>query len=148
LAKEEGTVIGLEAQNAIVKTKKPEACEGCSSRGACNAMGGDNDMEVRAINEAQARIGDRVILSFETSSLLKATFFLYVFPIICMFAGALAGQRLALSMHLNESGLSVIFGFLFFLVSIVFVKIRGNKMAGENKYQPRVIRIKKRGQAL
>jgi sigma-E factor negative regulatory protein RseC len=144
LATEEGIVIGIDALTALVKTKKSESCEGCASRKSCNVMGGDNDMEVEAINDAQARVGDRVILNFETASLLKATFFLYVFPIIFMFAGALAGQRMAGAWNIDESVLSVVFGFIFFFVSIVIVKIKGNKMAGQDRYRPRIIRIKKR----
>ena len=146
MATEEGIVIGIDALTALVKTKKSESCEGCASRKSCNVMGGSNDMEVEAINDVQARVGDRVILSFETASLLKATFFLYVFPIIFMFAGALAGQRMARGSNMDESVLSVVFGFIFFFVSIVIVKIKGNKMAGQNRYRPRIIRIKKRPQ--
>ncbi len=144
MATEEGIVIGLDAYTAMVKTKKSESCEGCASRTSCNVMGGGNDMEVEAINEVQAQVGDRVVLNFETTSLLKATFFLYVFPIIFMFAGALTGQKAALALNVNESGLSVIFGFLFFLVSIVIVKIKGNKMAKQNRYRPKIVRITKR----
>ena len=65
-------------------------------------MGGGNDMEVEAINEVQAQVGDHVILNFETASLLKATFFLYVFPIIFMFAGALTGQKMVLALNVDE----------------------------------------------
>lgn len=146
MATEEGVVIGIDALTALVKTKKSESCEGCASRKSCNVMGGDNDMEVEAINDAQARVGDRVILSFETASLLKATFFLYVFPIIFMFAGALAGQRVARASNMDESVLSVVFGFILFFVSIFIVKIKGNKMAGQNRYRPRIVRIKERPQ--
>ena len=147
MATEEGIVIGTDTLTAMVKTKKSESCEGCASRKSCNVMGGGNDMEVEAINEVQARIGDRVTLSFETSSLLKATFFLYVFPIIFMFAGALTGQRMAQALNVDESGLSVAAAFIFFLVSIFIVKIKGNKMAGQNRYRPRIVRIKKRPQS-
>jgi len=45
---------------------------------------------------------------------------------------------------MDESVLSVVFGFIFFLVSMLIVKIKGNKMAGQNRYRPRIIRIKKR----
>jgi hypothetical protein len=52
-------------------------------------------MEVEAINTARARVGDRIVLNIQTGSLLKATFLLYVFPILAMIAGAVLGQTVA-----------------------------------------------------
>jgi sigma-E factor negative regulatory protein RseC len=106
-------------------------------------MGGGEEMEVEVINSAGAAIGDQVVISFETSSLLKATFLLYVFPILCMFAGALVGQEIAFQLHLNASVSAAVFGFLFFLVSIVFIRVKANKMGRQEQYRPRIIRIKK-----
>ncbi len=147
MATEEGIVIRIDNSIAWIKTKRSAACEHCSSKKSCNAMGGDNDMEVQAINLTDARVGDQVILSFETGSLLKATFLLYVFPILCMFAGAYLGREIALVRQYDESVLSAIFSFLFLIVSIVFVRVKGNKMALDNKYQPKIIRISKRAAA-
>jgi len=143
VATEEGIVIKLDAKTAWVKTKKSSACESCSSQKARCVMAGGDEMEVEVINVAGASIGDQVVIRFETSSLLKATFLLYVFPILCMFAGALIGQEIASVIQLGVSASSAIFGFLFFLVSIVFIKIKANKMGGQDQYRPRIIRIRK-----
>jgi sigma-E factor negative regulatory protein RseC len=143
LATEEGIVIRLELNHAWVKTQKSTSCESCASRKSCNVMGGGKEMEVKAINTAGAMIGDRVLMSFETSSLLKATFLLYVFPIICMFVGAVVGQEIASSVNFGESAASAVSGFLFFLLSLIFVRIKANKMGNESQYQPKIIRIKK-----
>ncbi len=143
MATEEGIVIKLEADRAWVKTKKSVSCESCASRKSCNVMGGSNDMEVAAINTAGAAVGDRVVMNFETSSFLKATFLLYVFPIICMFLGAVVGQEIAPAVNLGESVASAVSGFLFFFFSILFVRVKANKMGNESRYQPKIIRIKK-----
>ncbi len=143
MATEEGIVIKLDAKTAWVKTKKSSACESCSSQKACSVMSGGDEMEVEVINAVGASIGDQVIISFETSSLLKATFLLYVFPILCMFAGAIIGQEIAPVLQLGVSVSSAISGFLFFLASIVFIKIKANKMGRQDQYRPRIIRIKK-----
>ena len=146
MATEQGIVIRTETETAWVKTQKTKACEGCSSRGACSVMGGGEDMEVEAINAAGGKVGDRVVLSFETASLLKATFLVYVFPIICMLIGALIGQKLAPLLNLNGSTSSAIGGFLFLGLSILFVKIKGNRMSQQEEYRPKVIRILKHQQ--
>lgn len=148
MATEEGIVTKLVDGTAWVKTKKSQACEACASRDSCNVMGGGDEMEVETINTAGADVGDLVIISFETASLLKATFLLYVFPILCMFVGAVVGQKMASSFQVNPSVLSAVGGFLFFLVSLVFIRIKANKMGRQDRYRPRVLRIKKPGKSV
>ena len=100
-------------------------------------------MEVEAINEAGAQIGDRIIISIETASLLKASFLLYVFPILFMIAGAVIGQKTGPLLDIDPSVFSAVVGFLFFFISFWFVKSRGNSMARKNEYKPKIIRILK-----
>jgi len=143
MATEEGVVLRIDSRTAWVKTQKTNACEGCSSRGACSVMGGGEDMEVQAINAAGGQVGDRVVLSFDTSSLLKASFLLYVFPIICMLLGAFAGMQVAPAVNFDTSIVSAICAFLFFGLSFLFVKSKGNRMAQKDEYRPKIIRILK-----
>ena len=146
MATEEGVVLRIGSRTAWVKTQKTKSCEGCSSRGACSVMGGGGeDMEVQAINAAGGKVGDRVVLSFDTSSLLKASFLLYVFPIICMLVGAFAGMQVAPAVNFDASIVSAICAFSFFGLSFLFVKSKGNRMAQKDEYRPKIIRILRGG---
>jgi len=98
-------------------------------------------MEVEAINDAGAKVGQNVVLSFETAPLLKATFLLYVLPILFLLAGAIIGDKITPFFNFDESTLSIIIGLLFFGLAIVFVKLKGNKLAKKDAYRPKVIRI-------
>ena len=104
-------------------------------------MGGDNEMEVNAINEAGAKLGDRIVLSFKTSSLLKASFLLYVFPILLLIIGAAIGQEIAPKFDFNPSGFSAIIGFAFFFAALLIIKTTANKLAKKNDYRPKIIKI-------
>ena len=141
MATEQGVVLRADSQTAWVKTVRSTACEGCSAKGSCHGTGGAQDREVKALNTAGARAGDRIVLGFETGSLLKATFLIYVFPIILLVVGAAHGQMLAPIIDLNASVLSVLSGFAFFFSALIFVKARANKMAKKDGYQPKVIKI-------
>ena len=141
---EKGIVIETNDGTAWVKTEKSSACESCSSRGSCLALGGGNDMKVKAINTIGAASGDRVVLSFRSSSLLKATFFLYMFPVLCLIGGATAGLLLAPRWNVNDQTLSAVTGFFCFFVSIIIIRVRGNKMSLKDEYKPKIIRIVKR----
>lgn len=141
MATEEGVVIEINAGNALVTTTKTSACKGCAAKSSCNAMGGGKEMKVEAINLVGAQIGQNVVISFETTPLLKATFMLYMFPIIVLLIGAFTGQKLGFILNFNPSLCSAFTGFFFFGVSILFVRLQGNKMAKKAEYHPKIIRI-------
>jgi len=141
LATEQGVVLRTDSEAAWVKTTRSSACEGCTARGSCHSMGAGQEMEVKALNPAGAREGDRIVLSFETGSLLKATFLIYVFPIIFLIAGAALGQMLAPRMAFDSSALSVLLGFAFFFTALFIIKARANKMAKKNAYRPKITKI-------
>jgi sigma-E factor negative regulatory protein RseC len=141
MATEQGIVIKTDSKATWVKTVKSGNCAGCSVRGSCHAMGSGDEMEVKVINEAGAKVGDRIILSFKTSSLLKATFLLYVFPILLLIVGAVFGQAMASKFDFNPSALSAIMGFSFFFAALLIIKTTANKLAKKNEYQPKIIKI-------
>ena len=133
MATEQGIVIKTDSRATWVKTVKSGNCAGCSARGSCNTMGGNGEMEVKAINEAGARVGDRIVLSFKTSSLLKATFLLYVFPILLLIIGAAVGQEMAPKFDISPSGFSAIMGFMYFFAALLIIKTKPNKLARKNE---------------
>ena len=141
MATEQGIVIKADSNAAWVKTVKTGDCAGCTARGSCHSLGNSGEREVEAINVAGAREGDRILLLFETSSLLKATFLLYVFPILLLVVGAVLGQTMAPQLDFSPSGMSLLTGSTFFLAAVLIVKIRANKMARKQEYRPKVIKI-------
>jgi sigma-E factor negative regulatory protein RseC len=141
LATEQGIVLRTDSESAWVRTTRSSACEGCTARGSCHTLDSGQEMEVKALNPAGARAGDRIVLSFETGSLLKATFLIYVFPIIFLIAGAAIGQLLAPLIGFSPSTLSVLLGFTSFFSALFIMKARANKMAQKNAYQPKITKI-------
>jgi sigma-E factor negative regulatory protein RseC len=147
MATEEGVVFKMGASGAgtaWVKTTRSSACESCSSRDTCHGESGgkEMEMEVEAINTADARVGDRVLLNIRTASLLKATFLLYVFPILAMIAGAVLGQAVAVMRDADPSGLSALFGFLFFGLAFIVIRITGRHLSKNTSYQPEIIKVR------
>jgi len=141
VATEQGIVIRTGIREAWVKTVKSASCEGCTARGSCHSLSDSGEQEVHAINEVGAEVGDRIVLSFETSSLLKATFLIYVFPILLLVIGAALGQEIAPYLDFNSSGFSAIVGFSFFFAAVLVIKIKANKMAQKNEYRPKIVKV-------
>ncbi len=143
MAIEQGIVtkIGADPQTAWVKTKPCTACESCSARDGCNEAAKIQEQEVQVLNAVGARVGDRIQLSISTGSLLKATFLLYLFPVICMLIGGLAGNALAGRFTSDPTLVSVCAALLCLAAAMVFVRFRGNKLAAKSEYRPKIIRV-------
>lgn len=145
MAFEEGVVFKMGAPGsgtAWVKTTRTNACESCSSRHACHAEEPSQEMEVQALNTADARVGDRIVLNISSTSLLKASFLLYVFPVLAMIAGAVLGQSVALGDGMNVSATAALFAFLAFGLAFLVIRIIGRQLAKNTRYQPEIIKIR------
>jgi sigma-E factor negative regulatory protein RseC len=146
LATEEGIVTKVYSSTAWVKCTKSAACESCSAKGFCDSVGGggsDDVVEVEAINAAGAKVDDRVTISFETSSLLKVSFLVYMVPVLFLILGVVIGDKIAPIFNYDQSIFSVFVGFLFLLAAFFFVKAKGKELSKKDEYQPKIIRILK-----
>ena len=144
MATEQGIVVqaGLkDGHIALVKTVQSGACEACSARHQCNPGAKGEDREVEAINAVDAKVGDLIQISMDTGALLKATFLLYVFPIIFLLIGSFAGHVIGSTIDVNASMLSVLFGIASFASAMLIVRYRAGHMALKQKYQPKITRI-------
>ena len=144
MATESGVVTKIAfkgAHTAWVKTKPSSACESCSSRHQCSTKSGNQEREVEAINDVGAKAGDRIQMAINTGSLLKATFLLYIFPVLCMLAGGIAGHAIALRLRWDTSLLSALTAMACLAAAMLVVRFGGNRLAQKAAYRPRIIRI-------
>lgn len=144
MALEQGIVIEMGntgKQTAWVETIVSPACESCASKGSCHGSSDKNRRKVEAINEAGANVGDLIQLSLSTSSMLKATFLLYLFPVLCMLAGAVVANAVADRFWPDSSAFTAIVAIVFFGLAMLAVRIKGNRLAVKTDYRPKIIRI-------
>jgi sigma-E factor negative regulatory protein RseC len=143
MATEEGYVFRVTPDNTVwVRTQRTKTCEHCDAQEECQSMGSKpEDMEIELSNDIGADIGDRVILSMPTGSLLYLSFLMYVAPIIVMIFGGICGQELARQYQMDETGFSVLFSLLFFAISLMIIRFFSHSMARKDKYKPKLTRI-------
>lgn len=149
MATEQGIVVQTGPPHrdnmALVRTVQSSACEACSARGQCNPNIKGKDREVEAVNLVNAKAGDIIQISMDNTALLKATFLLYVFPILCMLIGAFVGHSAGKTMETNPSAISALLGIICFIAAMVLVRRQAGYMALKLKYQPKITRIIGRG---
>jgi len=134
-----GTVQEIKKIYAIIKVQKSSACAQCSSRETCDIA--DKDAKIEVLNDLGAKKGDLVELSMPEGTLLKASFLVYLLPVIALLAGAFTGKALADATGINQTFASLAVGFL--LIGIVFyILIRRHRSEEyQKRFRPRMTRI-------
>jgi sigma-E factor negative regulatory protein RseC len=98
-------------------------------------------MEVEASNEAGAVEGDRVLIAFDTSSMMKASFLIYLLPILSMILGGFIGQSIAFEINGNPTHYSVVGALVFVILAFVVIRIVGKRLAKKEGYHPKILRV-------
>ncbi|MBF0142545.1 MAG: SoxR reducing system RseC family protein [Magnetococcales bacterium] len=98
MLQENGWVISVDGDHALVGSQPKAACGGCHSASSCSALSfgaGNRLIEVKVLNTVGARAGDRVILEVEESRFLRASLLVYGIPLVALVVGALLVASLA-----------------------------------------------------
>lgn len=138
---EEGNITKIIGNKAWVIVKRSSMCDSCGHRKGCISMANSTDMEIEALNTASGKIGDRVIVSLKSSSLLKIALLVYIAPVISLLLGVFIGIEFGNHFSYNPEICSLLFGAFTFIATFIIIKIIGNRMGNERKYIPEVTDI-------
>ncbi len=143
MIEEVGTIVELKSKSvAAVLCKKSSMCEHCASAGLCH-MGDDNrSMQVEALNQLGAEVGDRVRLVTSTRSFLQSSFILYIVPLVALVIGAAAGELIGLyvTVGIDPNLLAALIGSAFFAGSFLIIRV-GSRAIPRETYMPRIVEI-------
>jgi sigma-E factor negative regulatory protein RseC len=142
MAQKKGSVRSVSKEGwAMVVTEKGDACNNCESSQFCHSLADCSRIETRVINRASAVVGDRVIISLDSSSVFKSAMILYILPTLSLFIGAIGGSGFHKYLGVGETGAAIVFGFggLIFGFTIAFLISRRQTVV--NKLTPAITRI-------
>jgi sigma-E factor negative regulatory protein RseC len=96
--REEVLVVAVDGVYAMVSSQRKSACGSCHAEPSCSVLsggGGKRDTEIRAMNPIGAEVGQRVELEISEQQFLKASFLVYVLPVISLILFGVFGRYLA-----------------------------------------------------
>jgi sigma-E factor negative regulatory protein RseC len=94
MIEEQGTVVGLKGEWAVVEPSTSGGCSSCSSSGGCGTASlarffGQRKQQHYAQNPINARTGDQVVMGLEEKALLSSSLLMYLVPLLAMILGAI-----------------------------------------------------------
>lgn len=111
IIEEQGTVVKKLGNGRIqVVVKRSDACNTCPSKGACMMLTDSKEMLVEAHNRADADVGQRVVLSQVSTVILKASFTVYILPIVGLIVGVLVAKEVSGLLGINPELLMPLLG--------------------------------------
>lgn len=137
----EGIVTNASAATAWVETVRSKSCESCDACDSCNTQDKSLGTTIKLNNTINAGKGDRVIIGFKTAPLLKMSFMLYIFPVILLIAGAVAGEAFAPRLDMDPSLASVIAGVFSFALAFGIIRKAGDRLSTSREFKPFLVRI-------
>lgn len=132
MIEETGTVKSIDGKIATVNVPKKSACEGCTA-GTCKIE--EQSIEIEALNQAGAKVGQKVRVGIKSYAYMKGSMVVYGLPALSLVIGAVFGKELMSRVFTNTDSdiLSAIFGFAFFVISFVIVKVWINAASKETE---------------
>ncbi len=145
MMEEEGVVVRLENEFAIIHAERGSSCEGCSSKSTCHSLSGTDNkiMEMKARNEMVAVVGDRVKVAIDSIIFLKSSFLVYIVPLLFMIMGGIAGDSYARK-YMPGSDPDLVAGgagVICLIVSFLLIKVWSKGLENKREYQPVIIAI-------
>ncbi len=131
-----GIVIRTDGMNAIVKVEKKDACEDCGLGGECKST--DDGIEIDAINQLHAKVGQTVRISMKPLAYLKGSMLIFGMPVVLFIAGAIVGKIVGeeYMAGMNSDIVAAIAGFSALLLSLFGVRQYSNKNEKKAEYKP------------
>lgn len=132
-------VSSIEDNKLQVLTSRTASCGDCSScGGGCEV----ETINLNINNKIDAQVGDFVEITYKSSSMLKVTGLLYIFPLIMMVLGVVLGYNLDLGIQGEAKDLvSFGFGIIFLAISLVVVNQIDRRFKNNNLLSVRKINI-------
>ena len=138
---ETGIVRSVSGVMATVFVEKKSVCDQCQA--GCPMT--ESGAEIEAINQAKAKVGEKVRVVMKPYTYLKGSVLVYGVPALALVIGAVAGKEFLgrFLPHIDPDTSSAIFGFGAFILSFAFIKYWISKAEKKTEYKPVIEEILK-----
>jgi len=146
MLEEQGIVVEINEQFAIVETKRTSLCGQCAANKGCGTASlasilGQKPTTIQVVKHKNTKVGDKVLIGLEEQALLKSAFAFYLPPLLGLFVAALGYDILAKTTPLpNHEILTVLAGLLGFFTGFMWVKRLAIRLSENTHYQPVILK--------
>lgn len=140
---EEGVILTEDGPLATVRVERASCATECGSGCVCAMDAQGKTLIVQAINRAAAHAGDRVRLAMHPNRVLGMAALAYLFPLVLLFAGAIAGPALfgALGLEIAVDAARALTSLVGLALGFVLLKLAFLRVKPSGTFTPIVVEI-------
>lgn len=136
---ESGHVRQVTEGKAVVEIQRGSACSKCHAECACSGEDAQM-MQVEARDPLGVQVDQYVQLSIENTSVLRASFVVYMIPLFALISGVLVGEYVGRTVGIQNL-FEILFGFGALGLSLLIVRLYNNVFQRDIRNQPVITRI-------
>lgn len=142
MIEENGRVLAVKNGFAEIETIRTSSCTACRARHGCGhhavaQMSSSNRMKMNALCDLDVLVGQEVVVGIPEDTLLKASIWMYLIPLIGLIGGATLPSLIN-----NDPILPVMGALLGFSGGFLFARGKAEGVSGNPDFMPRVLRVK------
>jgi positive regulator of sigma E activity len=134
---EKAIVIGLDGDSASIEVIRTKACGSCKM---CDSLD-QSKMIGKAVNRANAKVGDAVSVEIVEGSLIGAAAIVYLFPLAMFFSGYAIFYQLAKILDGPKDISGFIGAALMLVAAFVIVMFYDKRIKRKGKFQLTITRV-------
>ncbi|HOO72427.1 MAG TPA: SoxR reducing system RseC family protein [Spirochaetota bacterium] len=137
---EKGIVIETSSRRILVESDASDMCSSCEARHACMA-GEHRKRKIWIENTLGAGLGDTVSFVIKEKSVIVSSILLYLFPVLALIGGALAGSNYNSLLGLDRDASAAVGGIIALAAAVVIVWIVSKIISRRSFFAPVLIGI-------
>ncbi len=140
MIEESATVVAVDGNFAWVESERASSCDSCAANKGCGTatlqkVMGQKRTQLKAINRAEAQVGERVVIGLQEQALLKGSLYAYILPLLLLFVAAFVFEQL-----FSSEGITILAGLGGLLLGFVLLKYLSKQLAEDERFQAVILR--------
>ncbi|MFG1489170.1 SoxR reducing system RseC family protein [Oceanospirillum sp. HFRX-1_2] len=141
MLEEQAIVVEVSSNEVWVETCRQTACQSCSAKSSCghsllSKISSGKTQRLQVNTDKELQVGDQVVLGLGEGAFLRGSALVYLFPLLALIVGALAGE----SLFGQDSLMSFILAGAGLLAGFGYVRWYSWRHRQDAQYQPVVLR--------
>jgi sigma-E factor negative regulatory protein RseC len=145
--REEVLVVAVDGQYAMVNSQRKSACGSCHAEKSCSVLsggGGKRESHIRVMNLIGAEVGQRVELEISEQQFLKASFLVYIMPIVSLIFFGMFFRYLAIRFGVSPEsaeGVGGLAGVVALVLTFLGLSKLNDHIEGDDSRRPVITKI-------
>ncbi len=145
MIEETATVVKCEGEFAWVEAQRQSTCGNCAANKGCGTsvlakVVGKKVARMKAINKANAHVGDSVIVGMNEAALVKGSLAVYLLPLIFMMLFAITGNVVAVQLEWKSEWVVILFAVIGLVTAGFWLRGFTRRIQYDGVYQPVILR--------